>query len=88
MQTPTHKPKKATKSKLVYSEMKTMKSLGEYIKNERKGQALSLEQLSIKAFGSEHQKKAISLIERAKLDEVRFITIVKIFKGLNIDLGF
>ncbi len=44
--------------------MKTMKSLGEYIKNERKGQALSLEQLSIKAFGSEHQKKAFELFSK------------------------
>lgn len=82
--------KKATKkqSKLSFTEKKTMKNLGEYINQERRIQRLSLEELSIKSFQSPHQKKAISLIERGLSEEVQFITIVRIFNGLQIDLGF
>ena len=82
--------KKATKkqSKLSFTERKTMKNLGEYINTERRIQNLSLEELSIKSFQSPHQKKAISLIERGLSEEVQFITIARIFNGLNISLGF
>ncbi len=81
---------KATKkqSKLSFTERKTMKNLGEYINTERRKQNLSLEELSIKSFQSLHQKKAISLIERGLSEEVQFITIARIFKGLEIPLGF
>lgn len=82
--------KKATKnkSKLSFTEKKTMRNLGEYINQERRIQNLSLEELSIKSFQSPHQKKAISLIERGLSEEVQFITIARIFNGLGIDLGF
>lgn len=76
------------KSNLSYGETKTMKSLGEYIKEERNKQGLSLEQLSEKAFGNPHTKKTISQIERGLGPEVKFITIVRVFTGLGIDLGF
>ena len=85
-----NKKQKATKnkSKLSFTEKKTMRNLGEYINQERRIQNLSLEELSIKSFQSPHQKKAISLIERGLSEEVQFITIARIFNGLDIDLGF
>ena len=48
--------KKATKnkSKLSFTERKTMKNLGEYINTERRKQNLSLEELSIKFVNGEN----------------------------------
>ena len=75
------------KSNLSYGETKTMKSLGAYIKSEREKQGLSLEQLSEKAFANPHTKKTISEIERGLKPGVEFITIVRVFKGLGLELG-
>ena len=84
----TKKKSGKKKSNLSFGETKTMKSLGAYIKAEREKQGLSLEQLSEKAFANPHTKKTISEIERGLVSEVKFITIVRIFNGLDISLGF
>lgn len=83
----TKKKSGKKKSNLSFGETKTMKSLGAYIKAEREKQGLSLEQLSEKAFGNPHTKKTISEIERGLKHETQFITIVRIFTGLGLDLG-
>ena len=66
--------------------METIKMIGKFIKRERTKQKLSLDELSRKAFGSPHQAKGISLIERGMTPSVTFVTIDKILVALGYEL--
>ena len=66
--------------------METTKMAGKFIKRERTKQKLSLAQLSKKAFGSQHQAKGISLIERGMTPSVTFVTIDKILLALGFQM--
>lgn len=60
--------------------------IGKFIKRERTKQKISLDELSIKSFGSPHQKKAISSIERGLVPNVSFANIDKILVSLGCNL--
>lgn len=60
--------------------------LGSILKNRRKNKNLSQKQLSVIIFGDENHNASISRIENGKIEEVKFETISKILKALDIDL--
>ena len=66
--------------------MDVIKMLGKFIKRERAKKKLSLAQLSKLAFGSPHQAKSISSIERGLVPNVPFANIDKILVVLGYDL--
>lgn len=60
--------------------------LGSILKNRRTNKNLSQKQLSSIIFGDENHNASISRIENGKIEEVKFDTISKILKALDIDL--
>jgi transcriptional regulator with XRE-family HTH domain len=66
--------------------MKTHLACGKFIHKERTKKKLSLAKLSQKAFGSPHQAKNISLIERGMNENVQFNTVEKILSALGYEL--
>lgn len=66
--------------------MEIMIILGEFIKNERHKQNLSLAQLSEKAFGHQYYATIIGKIEKAKRPKTTFETIDKVLSALGYEL--
>ncbi len=66
--------------------MNTIVILGEFVKNERQKQNLSLAKLSSKAFGHTHYATMIGKIEKAQAPEITFKTIDKLLSGLGYEL--
>ncbi len=65
---------------------KDLLKLGVLIKTERKKKGYSLAKLSNLAFGNDNYATTISLIERGQRSTVHFLTIVKIFRALELKM--
>lgn len=66
--------------------MSASNSIGAILKAKRTSKNLSQKTLSLMIFGDENHNASISRIENGKIEEVKFDTISKILKALDIDL--